>query len=295
MDVAGTTSAASSPMTIVINTQTPPAPQVTGSSTVTGSSGSPTAQDLTVTGTAQADNLVTVLLNGIAVGTALSGSNGAWTYNNPAMTLANGNISITAVAENIAGTFSNVSAAFNTTVETVASPVIAGVSLVTGTQGLHRNQQGLSIVGTAPPNNQVQVDLGGTLLGTVTANSQGGWSYTYAPTSTTVPSGTYAFSAVAVDQWGNTSAMSPTFLLEVGGGPTAGTPQYASGVLSGQATPGSLVTIVDGDVIIGVVMASASGTWQFTPTLTNGTNSIMVEATDSSGDTSLLSTAITVS
>ena len=38
MDVAGTTSAASSPMTIVIDTQPPPAPQVTGISPVTGSS-----------------------------------------------------------------------------------------------------------------------------------------------------------------------------------------------------------------------------------------------------------------
>ena len=41
-------------------------------------------------------------------------------------------------------------------------------------------------------------------------------------------------------------------------------------MLSGQATPGSLVTIVDGDVVIGVVTADASGNWQFTPTLAKG-------------------------
>ena len=105
------------------------------------------------------------------------------------------------------------------TIETVAPPTIAGVSLITGTQGLRWNQQGLSIVGTAPANDQVQVDLGGSLLGTASANSQGAWSYTYAPTSTTVPAGTYDFSAVAIDQSGNVSAASPTFPLEVGGGP----------------------------------------------------------------------------
>ena len=98
---------------------------------------------------------------------------------------------------------------FNTTIEAMASPVIAGASEIT-TQSYRSSRQELSIVGTAPPNDQVQVDLGGNLLGTVNANSQGGWTYVYAPTSGTVPSGTYGFSAVAVDQWGNASAASPT-------------------------------------------------------------------------------------
>jgi hypothetical protein len=99
---------------------------------------------------------------------------------------------------------------------------------------------------------------------------------------------------VATDSWGNSSATSPTFALEVGGGPTAGTPQYASGVLSGQATPGSLVSIVDGNIVIGVAMAAASGNWQFTPALSKGSHTIMVDAADSSGNTSLLSGAIIV-
>ena len=132
------------------------------------------------------------------------------------------------------------------------------------------------------------------MLGTANANGQGNWSYNYVPSSSTVPSGTYSFSAVAMDASGNVSAPSPTFQLQVGGGPTAGTPQYASGTLSGQATPGSLVTIVDGDVVLGVVVANASGNWQFTPTLSKGKHSIMVEATNSSGNTSLLSGALNV-
>jgi hypothetical protein len=98
-----------------------------------------------------------------------------------------------------------------------------------------------------------------------------------------------------MDQSGNASTATPTFPLEISGGPTASTPQYASGVLSGQATPGSLVSIVDGDVVIGIVMASASGTWQFTPALATGKHTIMVDAANSSGDTSLLSGAMTVS
>ena len=56
--------------------------------------------------------------------------------------------------------------------------------------------------------------------------------------------------------------------------------------------PGSLVTIVDGDVVLGVVVANSSGNWQFTPTLSKGKHSIMAEATNSAGYTSLLSGAL---
>ena len=190
MDVAGTVSAASPPMTFVIDTQPPPPPQVTGISPDTGKSndGITTAHNLTISGTAQAGNLVAVLINGDLVGCTMAGSNGAWTFDDTATTLPNGNYAITAVAVDVAGNFSNVSGAFNATVETVGSPTIAGASLITGDPGSPaRHQQGLSIVGTAPSNDQVQVYLGGTLLGTVNVNGQGAWNYTYAPTSTDGP------------------------------------------------------------------------------------------------------------
>jgi hypothetical protein len=297
MDIAGTVSAASPARTFVIDTQKPSTPKVTGISPDTGKSstdGITTAHNLMISGTDQAGNLVVILLNGLPVGSAITGSHGTWTFDDTATTLPDGHYAITAVAVDVAGNTSDVSGAFNATVETVAPPAIAGASLITGTQGLAGSQQGLSVIGIAPANDQVQVDLGGNLLGTVNANAQGQWSYVYAPTRTTVPAGTYNFSAVAVDASGNASAASPTFALEVGGGPTAGAPQYASGVLSGQATPGSLVSIVDGDTVIGTVTADASGNWQFTPALAKGHHTIKTDAADSSGDTSLLSSSITV-
>jgi hypothetical protein len=213
-------------------------------------------------------------------------SNGKWTFNNTATTLPDGTYAITATAMNIAGDVSTVSGAFAATIETVAPPAIAGV-------GMASNQRSLSILGTAPPSDTVQVYLGTKLLGTASANSQGAWGYTYTPGSSTVPAGIYDFSAVAIDSYGNASATSPTFALQVGG-PTAGTPQYVAGVLSGQATPGSLVSIVDGDIVIGVVTADASGNWQFTPALAKGSHTIMADAANSSGDTGLLSGAINV-
>jgi hypothetical protein len=301
MDVAGTYSAQSSPMTMVVSTQPPPAPANIAISPQTGTSGTvTTAHNLTISGTAQAGDTVAVMLNGELLGDTTSGSNGDWSYDNTAMTLANGNYAITAQATDIASNVSPMSATFNFTIETVSSPTIAGVSL-TSTKvgllsllGLGQTQQSLSVVGTAPANSTVQVYLGTTLVGTATANGQGNWSYKYVPSSLTVANGIYNFSAVSVDTSGNSSAPSPAFELQVGSGLTASTPQYSSttGTLSGQATPGSLVTIVDGDVVIGVVVASSTGLWQFTPNLSKGEQSIMVEVTNSAGYTSLLSSAL---
>ena len=114
------------------------------------------------------------------------------------MTLPNGSYAITAQATNFAGDVSPVSASFKATIETVNSPTIAGVSLATtnsggllGLLGIGSSQQSLSVIGTAPPNDSVQVYLGGTLLGTATANAQGNWSYNYVPSSSTVPNGIY--------------------------------------------------------------------------------------------------------
>ncbi len=292
MDVAGTTSASSAPLTAVIDTQQPQEPKVTGISPDTGKSndGITTARNLTISGTAQAGTTVSVFLNGGLLGATVAGTTDAWTFDNTAMTLANGNYTITAQATDIAGNVSNLSNTFNVTVETVQPPVIAGVSL--NTQG--SGQQSLSIGGTAAPNNSVQVSLNGAVLGTVNANGQGSWNYTYVPSSNTVASGVYGVSAIAIDQSLNVSAASPTFQLSVGGGLTASTPLYSSGTLSGYATPGSLVTIVDGDIILGVVVVNASGDWQFTPALSKGNNSIMVEVTNSAGYTSLLSGALSV-
>ncbi len=296
MDIAGTVSAASPSRTIVIDTQAPSAPTVTGISPDTGTSstdGITTARNLTISGTAQAGDLVTVLINGSVAGTTMAGSNGAWTFDDSATTLPDGKYAITAMAEDVAGNLSGASGAFNATIETVRPPVIAGVSEITNSFLLWSSQE-LSVVGTAGPNDRVQVYLGGTLLGTANANSQGAWSYAYSPSSGTVRAGVYGFSAVEIGASGVASTSSPTFLLEVGGGPTAGTPHSASGVLSGQATPGSLVSIVDGDIVIGVVTANASGNWQFAPMLAKGNHSIMADAANSSGDTSLLSGVLTV-
>ncbi len=316
MDVAGTVSAASPGRTFVIDTQPPPPPQVTGISPDTGKSnaGITTAHNLTFSGTAQAGNLVAVLINGDLVGCTMAGSNGAWTFDDTATTLPNGNYAIAAVAVDVAGNISNTSGAFNATVETVGSPTIAGAGLITGTQGLHSNQQGLSIAGTAPSNDQVQVYLGGTLLGTVNANGQGAWNYTYAPTSTTVPSGTYGFSAVAMDQSENISAASAPFSFVVtpptapvlndispdtGASSTDGITNAKNPTFSGTAQPNTIINLYSNgnNNPFGTATTNSSGTWSYTIPgggWGDGTYSVTATATDAAGAVSNISAPRTV-
>ena len=130
------------------------------------------------------------------------------------MTLADGNYTITAQATDIAGNVSHLSNAFNVTVETVrlaghrrgepdAAPRAPG-------------QQSLSVVGTAPSNDQVQVYLGGTLLGTVNANGQGPGITPMPPPRARSRPGPTTSRPWRWIKSGNVSAASATFALEVG-------------------------------------------------------------------------------
>ena len=212
-----------------------------------------------------------------------------------------GNYAITAEAIDIAGNVSPVSARSTrrsrrsirrSSPESAWSPPSSGLL---GLLGLGQSQQSLSIVGTAPPNDSVQVYLGGDLAGHDKRRRAGELELQLRPFVVHGPERNLRLLGNRRRTARATSVRRRlTFQLQVGGGPTASTPQYASGMLSGQATPGSLVTIVDGNVILGVVTADSSGNWQFTPTLSKGKHSIMAEATSSAGYTSLLSGVLNV-
>ena len=92
---------------------------------------------------------------------------------------------------------------------------------------------------------------GGTLLGTA-AQRAGSWTYSDVPSSSKVANGTYVFSAVTTTGRGMSARRRRRSSSRSAGVATAATPRYASGTLSGQATAGSLVTIVDGDIVLGV-------------------------------------------
>jgi large repetitive protein len=243
--------------------------------------------------------------NGVAIGTTTSNSSGNWTFDNTKTTLPAGSYVFTAIATDLAGNVSQVSNSYNVLIETHCNaPVISGVT----TQPNGQNPPTLVVEGTAEAQSQVQIYLGNSLVGTVNADGNGNWNW-----NSNLPNsaGSYSFTAVATDLAGNVST--PASLNLQIGGPNAPTAQVqnlsgsnvlqnnngnitaiSTPTLTGNATAGSLVTIVDGDVILGTALANAQGNWTFTcSTLNKGQHNIAVEATNSSGFTSLLSSVLT--
>jgi hypothetical protein len=304
-DVAGNVSNVSQSYSLTILTQTQN-PQVQGISPDTGKSsndGITNAQNIKTSGTSSPNCSVQVFQNGVPIGTTTSNSSGSWTFDNTKTTLPAGSYVFTAVATDLAGNVSQVSNSYNVLIETsISTPFIGGVTINNGPQ------KTLILQGTAEAQSQVQIYLAGSLVATVGADGNGNWNWN----SSLPPSnGTYKFTAVATDLAGNVSTPD-SFNLQIGGStaPTAnvqnlsGNNVVSSGpggvvavnppTLTGNATAGSVVTIFDGNTVLGTAIANSKGQWTFTCSpLSGGEHTIAVEATNAAGYTSLLSSALT--
>ncbi len=157
----------------------------------------------------------------------------------------------------------------------------------------------------------VGVYADGILLGTTTADGSGNWSYTHA---TDLAGGTYSITARTMDAAGNTSADSPALAITVDATTPAapGTPDLSASsdsgssstdnitndttpTFTGTAEANSQVSVYDGATLLGTVAADGSGNWSYTSSaLTEGAHSITARATDAAGNTSTASSALTV-
>jgi len=146
--------------------------------------------------------------------------------------------------------------------------------------------------GTAAPGVKVRIYDGDQLLGEVTADAAGRWSFT-PPTALAV--GDHVLRLAAVDPDGREvfadprpftiaadaqPAPPPTINLPPGGQLPAGER------LTGAAPPNSTVTIFAGDKALGVAQVGADGAWQFNvpADLTPGDYDFKVTAQDASGN-----------
>jgi hypothetical protein len=233
---------------------------------------------------------------------------GAWTWDNTKTALANGTYTYYAVSTSVLNGTSFPSAMFTVVIDTVApaKPVLSGVRETTNTSG-----QTLSIQGTAEGNSTVTVMVNGQAIGTTAADCQGNWTFNY--NAAQFANGNYKFTATATDMAGNISAASATENLLLGStAQNLAAPLIAAGsvlsvdgngtihaaatpTFSGTAKAGTVITIVDGDTILGTATANSSGQWSFTsPKLASGTHNIAAFATDAQGNTGLLSAPLTI-
>ncbi len=259
----------------------------------------------TLTGTAEANSTVKLSDNGTLIATVTANASGVWSYTTAA--LSNGSHSFTATATDAAGNIGAVSATFNITIDTStpAVPTIASFSTDTGTVGDHITADKTpTLTGTAEASSTVQLFDNGTLIGSVTANAGGAWSYTTA----TLSNGSHSFTATAANAAGNTSAASSPLAVTIDAvapsAPTIASFSTDTGTLgdhitsdntptlSGTAEANSTVKLSDNGTLI---IANGSGVWSYTTAgLSDGSHGFTATATDVAGNTSVASAALNV-
>ncbi len=112
-DLAGNQSAASTALSVIVDTVPPPAPKVVSATLATTNGPS----NWTITGTASQAATVEVLINGIRVGTATVAADGSWTYKyTPEAGVPKGTYKFTAKAKDSVQNSSGLSAEFTKSV-----------------------------------------------------------------------------------------------------------------------------------------------------------------------------------
>uniref|UniRef100_UPI0037C0B1AA Ig-like domain-containing protein n=1 Tax=Limnohabitans sp. TaxID=1907725 RepID=UPI0037C0B1AA len=263
--------------------------------------------DNVVTGTAEANRLVEVLSGSTVLGSVTANESGNWSYaltgaNLAALQQGSGK-SITARQTDVAGN-TGTSAAFSFAVDTVA-PTIA-ITAAGGVDITVSSVSGDNVVGgTAEASRLVEVLSGSTVLGSVTADALGNWSYALTGANLTAlgQGGSKSINARQTDAAGNTGTsaaftfsvdtVAPTIAITaVGGADSTVSSSSGDNVVSGTAEANRLVEVLSGSTVLGMVTADASGNWTYALTganlaaLQQGTGkSITARQTDVAGNT----------
>ncbi|MCF7646331.1 Ig-like domain repeat protein [Bacillus subtilis] len=330
-DIAGNVSTTSKAFTITVDTIAPEAPEFTIGYDAVGpvvgdfASGAiinDNRPKLSGSG-AEANAQVKIYQDGALVATVRADVTGQWSWKS-ATALNDGSYEFTATVTDTAGNVSQASSAFSVTIDTVApeKPVIDtitdDVAPVEGSvvNGGFTNDNTPTLSGSgAEANGIIRIYDGSNLLGEVTADASGLWSFTPADA---LGNGQHSFTVVSVDKAGNVSPRSDAYNVTIDTiAPNApsitqvlddvGSIQgnVASGkatddvkpVISGSgAEAGSVVKLYDKGVLIGETTANANGTWSFTPAidLAEGEHIFTVTATDKAGNEGVPSASWTI-
>ncbi len=164
----------------------------------------------TLTGHAEANNIVSIYENKLLVGSVQADATGVWTYTIPAPGLTEGAHALTATQTDKAGNVSDPAGPFNLIVDTTAPVTMATIASITddsGTVGDFITNDNTLVANakvSAPldvgDKVQITVDAGVTWMD-AKQNADGTWSYDN--TGHALADGTYKFGARVVDQAGN--------------------------------------------------------------------------------------------
>ena len=158
------------------------------------------ADDVTVAGTSEADDSISVYDGTVLLGETIANASGVWSFN--AGPLSAGEHDITATATDPAGVTSPHSP--DPVVTIPAAPVILSASPDGGpSSALTTASNHLTLVGTAAASATITVFDGSTDLGTATTNASGVWTFT---TTSPLADGAHSFTATATNASGAKSS-----------------------------------------------------------------------------------------
>ncbi|ENG0937750.1 BapA prefix-like domain-containing protein [Salmonella enterica] len=328
-DPAGNSSAVSSGFVLTIDATPPAAPVIASvadnTAPVTGivpNGGSTNETRPTLSGTGEAGATLSIYNGSALVGTTQVQANGSWSFT-PSTSLGAGVWNLTATATDAAGNTSAASETRSFTIDTTppAAPVIDtvydGTGPITGnlSSGQITDEARPVISGTREANTTIRLYDNGTLLAEIPADNSSSWRYT---PDASLATGNHVITVIAVDAAGNASPVSDSVNFVVDTTPpltpiltsvvddvTGGvTGNLANGqitndnrpTLNGTAEAGSVVSIYDGNTLLGVTSANAGGVWSFTPAteLNDGTRTLTVTATDPAGNISPATSGFTI-
>jgi hypothetical protein len=281
-DAAGNTSPSSATKSITIDGTAPLPPTI--SSPQDGSSINDNTP--TVTGTAEPGSVITVEVDGVPVGNTTADASGNFTLPLPS-SLPDGNHTIIITATDAEGNTSPVGS--STIIVDTVVPVTPSVTSPQQDQRVSTSSP--TVTGTCEANSLVTVYVDESSVGTTTADASGEFSYT-----STLTDGVHDVKVTCTDDAGNTSPYSNTNQFQVDtAAPQA--PEVTSLVdnevvaptvpVSGNAEPGSVVTVYIDGVIVGNTTADANGNFTFTVgPLPDGPHTIAQTSTDATGNTS---------
>jgi len=318
-DVAGNVSAASTVLSLVVDTQAPSAPSFlpldstadTGESHSDGITRNPTP---TLTGHAEAGTNITLWNNAQVVGQTRTDASGFWQLTT--LSLPQGLATLRATATDQAGNVSAASTPLLLTVDTVAPAAPGNVRFAAGIDKGRSSTDGQTnvntpiVTGTAAPHTLVQLWGEGQLLGQQTSDANGNWQIQ----TPTLADGGYYLSAFALDLAGNRSLASPALALiidtqaptaptllplsaisDTGSSASDGVTANPTPTVVGQSAAYALVQLLDQGQVIGQMIADETGAWQITaPTLTEGAHTFTTTATDVAGNVSVNSAPLSL-
>ncbi|HYC03493.1 MAG TPA: Ig-like domain-containing protein, partial [Azospirillaceae bacterium] len=318
-DKAGNSSTLSATYSLTIDRTAPTAPTtpVLASASDTGVSqtdGVTSDSTPTLTGTAEANATVVLFDGATAIGSTTAAGDGSWSLTTTA--LATGGHTLTVKAGDTAGNTSGASPSLTITVDTTAPVVpsapVLGPTSDTGASSTDKiTSDGTpTVTGTGEANTTITLFDAATPVGSTTVAIDGTWSITTSDLST----GTHTLTAKAGDTAGNSSVASSGLTITVdatapaaplglalAAGSDTGTSaadritRVAAPTVTGTAEAGATVTLFDGAVAVGSTTAAGNGTWSIqTSTLADGVRVLTATATDTAGNVSPTSSALSV-